>query len=98
MRAFMTLALGAAVLGGVPAMAQPVTAPGHPQDADTANAESMADQGTDRALTPPAPEPRAYPLCSREVHDECVNPREAGRNHGHVPLNYWPGRPASEMH
>lgn len=38
-----------------------------------------------------------YPLCSATVTDGCVNPREAGKNYGNRPLNYWPGRPASEI-
>jgi len=46
--------------------------------------------------SPMGAEPRAYPLCSRTITDECVNPREAGRNHGNRPLNYWPGRPAGK--
>lgn len=39
----------------------------------------------------------AYPICSATVTDGCVNPREAGKNYGNRPLNYWPGRPASEI-
>lgn len=103
MRTFLTLALGAAALASAPAMARampqaaPQQAPASQPDADAANAASMPDQGTDRALVPQAVEPRAYPLCSRTVTDECVNPREAGSNRGRVPLDYWPGRPASEM-
>lgn len=38
-----------------------------------------------------------YPLCSATVTDSCINPREAGKNWGNRPLNYWPGRPASEI-
>jgi hypothetical protein len=38
-----------------------------------------------------------YPVCSTSVTDSCVNPREAGKNYGNRPLNYWPGRPASEI-
>lgn len=38
-----------------------------------------------------------YPLCSATVQDSCVNPREAGKNYGNRPLNYWPGKPASEI-
>ena len=38
-----------------------------------------------------------YPVCSATVTDSCINPREAGKNYGNVPLNYWPGRPASEI-
>ncbi|AKM07289.1 hypothetical protein [Pelagerythrobacter marensis] len=45
-----------------------------------------------------APAPKAdYPICSREIQDSCINPREAGKNYGNVPLDYWPGRPASEI-
>lgn len=38
-----------------------------------------------------------YPVCSKTVTDGCVNPREAGKNYGNRPLNYWPGKPASEI-
>jgi hypothetical protein len=67
--------------------------------ADAANAASMPLQGTPEALSPSATigaEPRAYPLCSRTVTDECVNAREAGRDHGNRPLADWPGHLASE--
>jgi len=50
------------------------------------------------AQTAPAATPGAeYPPCRGEVTDGCVNPREAGLNYGNRPLNYWPGRPASEI-
>lgn len=51
------------------------------------------------ALAPPPPEAfnKHYPLCSATVRDECINPRQAGRNFGNRPLAYWPGQPASEM-
>lgn len=38
-----------------------------------------------------------YPPCRGDVQDSCVNPREAGLNYGNRPLQYWPGRPASEI-
>lgn len=43
---------------------------------------------------PPAEE---YPVCGAQIQDNCINPREAGKNYGNVPLDYWPGRPASEI-
>jgi len=99
MRKLLMIALGTAALTAVPANAatQPVPEQATQPDADAANAASMPDQGTDAALASPGAEPRAYPVCSRTVTDECVNPREAGRNHGNRPLPYWPGRPASDM-
>ena len=49
------------------------------------------------AQAAPAATPGAeYPPCRGELQDGCVNPREAGLNYGNRPLNYWPGRPASE--
>ena len=45
----------------------------------------------------PAAQSGEYPPCSATRTDSCVNPREAGLNYGNRPLNYWPGKPASEM-
>ena len=47
--------------------------------------------------TTPAARTGEYPLCSATVTDGCINPREAGKNYGNRPLNYWPGKPASEI-
>jgi hypothetical protein len=38
-----------------------------------------------------------YPPCKGAVQDHCINPREAGLKYGNTPLNYWPGKPASEI-
>ncbi len=38
-----------------------------------------------------------YPICKGDVQDGCINPRAAGKNWGNRPLDYWPGKPASEM-
>ena len=38
-----------------------------------------------------------YDVCTRREQDGCINPREAGLNFGNRALNYWPGRPASEI-
>lgn len=47
----------------------------------------------------PAPEPRTdeYPICGGDIQDSCIQPRAAGKNYGNVPLDYWPGKPASEL-
>jgi len=34
-------------------------------------------------------------VCSVDVVDNCINPREAGLDFGNVPLDSWPGHPAS---
>lgn len=41
---------------------------------------------------------REYVVCTAMIMDSCINPRQAGLNFGNVPLDTWPGRPASEMH
>lgn len=35
-------------------------------------------------------------VCTKDVLDSCINPREAGLNWGNRALDYWPGKPASE--
>ncbi|WP_340588007.1 hypothetical protein [Erythrobacter alti] len=47
--------------------------------------------------TIPAPHTGEYPPCRGDRQDNCINPREAGLNYGNRPLEYWPGRPASEI-
>ena len=36
-------------------------------------------------------------VCMSDTQDNCINPRAAGLKWGNTPLNYWPGKPASEM-
>ena len=40
---------------------------------------------------------KEYQVCSGDVTDNCINPRAAGLNFGNRALDYWPGKPASEM-
>ncbi len=40
---------------------------------------------------------KEYPVCGGDVTDGCINPREAGLNFGNRALDYWPGKPASDM-
>ena len=40
---------------------------------------------------------QTYKVCKGEVQDSCINPRTAGLNFGARDLQYWPGRPASEI-
>ena len=37
-----------------------------------------------------------YDVCGEGQQDGCINPREAGLDFGGVPIDYWPGQPASE--
>lgn len=52
--------------------------------------------------TTPARTPAAdgeLPICSQDAQDNCINAWEAGKRGPGVnrPLEYWPGRPASEI-
>ena len=38
-----------------------------------------------------------YNVCTAQVQDSCINPRQAGLNWGNNELGYWPGKPASEV-
>ncbi len=40
---------------------------------------------------------KEYTVCGGDVTDGCINPREAGLNFGNRALDYWPGKPVSEM-
>lgn len=40
---------------------------------------------------------RVYDVCTPENQDSCVNPREVGLDQGNRAIQYWPGKPASEI-
>lgn len=40
---------------------------------------------------------KVYDVCMSDDHDGCINPRAAGLDWGNRPLDYWPGKPASQM-
>ena len=40
---------------------------------------------------------KEYTVCTADVTDGCINPREAGLNFGNRALDHWPGKPATEM-
>lgn len=40
---------------------------------------------------------KEYAVCSATVTDSCIQPRAAGLNWGNTPIDYWPGKPASEI-
>ena len=40
---------------------------------------------------------QVYDVCTPEQQDGCINPRSAGLDFGTRELNYWPGKPASEI-
>jgi len=71
---------------------------------DSINAQITAQQEPEtvmasdtKVMDAPAPRTGEYPVCKGDVQDSCIQPREAGLNYGNVPLDYWPGEPASSQ-
>ena len=42
-------------------------------------------------------EGKVYDVCMKDDQDGCINPRAPGLKWGNRPLDYWPGKPASQM-
>lgn len=40
---------------------------------------------------------QVYDVCMKDDQDGCINPRAAGLKWGARPLDYWPGKPASQI-
>lgn len=40
---------------------------------------------------------KVYDVCMKDDQDGCINPRAAGLEWGNRELNYWPGKPASQI-
>ena len=40
---------------------------------------------------------KEYDVCTREDQDSCINPRNAGLDFGNREIDYWPGKPASQI-
>lgn len=64
------------------------------QQAD--EAETVMASDTVKNDIPP-PRDGEYPVCGGDIQDSCIQPRAAGKSYGNVPLDYWPGKPASQM-
>ena len=71
-----------------------LAAPAVAQDASV-KAEVVEKNARDQA-TKVRIEGKVYDVCMNEAQDSCIQPRAAGLNWGDVPLNHWPGQPASE--
>lgn len=57
----------------------------------------VAERDEDGRVTKVTYDGRIYDICIEDGQDSCINPRDAGLDFGTRELNYWPGRPASEI-
>lgn len=73
-------------------LGSPVTAEHHEGGAPKAEVIARDDQGRATRISVDGIE---VDVCSADVTDNCINPREAGLDFGNAPLDAWPGHPAS---
>lgn len=64
---------------------------------DDAGLATVTERDSRGRATKVTVEGKEYMVCTGTVVDACINPRAAGLNFGNVPLDHWPGKPASEM-
>lgn len=79
-----------------PASARATTAPPAAMAGNIDYRSTARVQATPGDQGPPSGE---IPICTANQQDNCINAWEAGKRGPGVnrPLNYWPGRPASDM-
>ncbi len=87
LRMLAAVSTGLVLVMGAPAMAEH-----HEEEAPKAEVVSRDDNGRATRISVDGIE---VDVCSAEVTDNCINPREAGLDFGAVPLDSWPGHPAS---
>ncbi len=86
-KALVAVTAGLTLFSATPALAE------H-HEGDAPKAEVIARDDNGRA-TRIAVDGIEVDVCSASVTDNCINPREAGLDFGSVPLDSWPGHPAS---
>lgn len=64
---------------------------------DDAGLATVTERDSRGRATKVTVEGHEYLVCAGTIVDACINPRAAGLNFGNVPLDHWPGKPASEM-
>lgn len=85
------LIAAAAFFAAVPALAD------HHQEAeeDETQLAEVIERDEDGRATRIRVDGFEYDVCREEQQDNCINPREAGLDFGTVPIDHWPGQPAS---
>lgn len=84
----------AALAMAAPAFAQDAEATGQEEARPKAEVVSVGEDGRPEIVRI---EGREYRVCKGDENDGCINPRDAGFDWGGKELDYWPGRPASEI-
>lgn len=87
-------AMSAIVALGVTAVAAPAFANHHKEKEEMAEVTERNARGQATKIMMTG---KVYDVCVANSQDNCINPREAGLHFGNVPLDHWPGAPASEL-
>lgn len=97
-----TMSLGAALIchSATMAQAEPAAPVSPDQQAEQSGQTPKAEivkRGPDGKAEIVRIEGREYPVCKGEAVDGCINPRDAGLDWGDKEIDYWPGKPASQI-
>lgn len=67
-----------------------------PATAQTPTINYVSNETVQQTPEDDGPPSTDVPICKAGQEDNCINSWEANRT-GNRPINYWPGRPASEI-
>lgn len=90
----MKTLFAAAAATGLAFAATPALADDHASKAKSPEVVETNDKGQ---ATKVQIEGQVYDVCMNGQTDGCINPRAAGLEWGTRELNYWPGKPASQI-
>ncbi len=61
------------------------------------NSPEVLERDAEGRATKVRLEGQVYDVCTPGRTDGCINPRDAGLDEGNREIDYWPGKPASEI-
>ncbi len=88
MKKLAAFAIASAALG--------IAAPALADDHITSNGWEIVERDANGKVTKVRKDGKTVDVCMSKDQDSCINPRAAGLDWGDVPLDYWPGQPASQ--
>ena len=84
------------VFAGVAAMGALMALPVSAQTDPAPRINYVSNETVQQTPEDPGPPDGELPICKQGDEDNCINSWEANKT-GNRPINYWPGRPASEI-
>ncbi len=69
----------------------------HPVEEESKPTPEVIERDADGNVTKVKIGDRVVDVCTPQKQDSCINPRDAGLDQGRPEINYWPGKPASEI-